>query len=229
MLSSRDTPFDADGWALIIEDIKRLALLVGGGANDLNAGAIDATQEAINDLSTALNSHEVDPEAHAALLAGYARTTDIPTSFAASYISAELSASFTGTATDTVLTGWSTASNFCTDSSGGAWGGTSYTAPATGAYQISLSGYFNSSFSVATHSPIGMNFGLKVNASAPYSPSLTRMTFGAGSPATLIYFPVSITGIYALTSGDAVSAVYSMPNTAETYTMQLRFSIQRIA
>lgn len=76
MLSSRDTPMDPDGWALVIEDIRRLALLVGGGANDLNAGAIDADQQAINDLSTALNSHEIDPDAHAALLANYLLRSD---------------------------------------------------------------------------------------------------------------------------------------------------------
>ncbi len=76
MLSSRDTPMNEDGWSLIIEDLRRLALLVGGGSNDLNAGAIDADQQAINDLSTALNSHEVDPAAHADLLANYQLRAD---------------------------------------------------------------------------------------------------------------------------------------------------------
>jgi hypothetical protein len=69
MLSSRDTPFTLDGWALVIEDLRRLALLQGGGANDLNAGAIDANQQALNDLATALNEHEVDSDAHAELFA----------------------------------------------------------------------------------------------------------------------------------------------------------------
>ncbi len=74
MLTSRDTPFDEDGHALIIEDLKRLNLLIANGANDLNAGAVDATQQAINDLASGLNQHEVDPQAHAELFAAAAAT-----------------------------------------------------------------------------------------------------------------------------------------------------------
>lgn len=76
MLSSRDTPWNEDGFALVIEDIRRLALLIGGGSNDLNAGAVDANQEALNDLSSALNAHEVDSAAHAELLALYLLRSD---------------------------------------------------------------------------------------------------------------------------------------------------------
>lgn len=60
MLSGRDTPFDEDGFALVIQDVRRLALLVAGGANDLNAGAVDADQTAISEATVAATVDDVD-------------------------------------------------------------------------------------------------------------------------------------------------------------------------
>lgn len=36
MLSSPGTPFDEDGWADVLSDLRRLFLMVEGGGNDLN-------------------------------------------------------------------------------------------------------------------------------------------------------------------------------------------------
>lgn len=44
MLTSGGTPFDAEGFASVIADLRRLYLLVGGGSNDLNQDSASVTQ-----------------------------------------------------------------------------------------------------------------------------------------------------------------------------------------
>ncbi len=141
MLSSRDTPFSVDGWPLVIEDIQRLKLLIGNGANDMNAGAVDATQQAINDLASGLNAHEVDPDAHAAL---FAAVNDAITAAAAA-VPSPLVAMYTGTnAAQTINSGLSAtlSSVFTTsvvDELSGAWSSGIFTAPSTGIYSLTAS------------------------------------------------------------------------------------------
>ncbi len=48
MLSNGGSPFNEDGWAAMIADIRRLFLLVGGGTNDLNQASTSVTQDAAN-------------------------------------------------------------------------------------------------------------------------------------------------------------------------------------
>ncbi len=45
MLTNPGTGFDEDGWSDIISDVRRLALLLEGGSNDLNAGTVAVDQD----------------------------------------------------------------------------------------------------------------------------------------------------------------------------------------
>lgn len=45
MLTNPGTPMDKDGWADVLSDIRRLYLMIEGGANDLNANTVEANQE----------------------------------------------------------------------------------------------------------------------------------------------------------------------------------------
>lgn len=43
-LTNPGTPFDEDGWADIIADVRKLQLAINGGGNDLNNSTQDVTQ-----------------------------------------------------------------------------------------------------------------------------------------------------------------------------------------
>jgi hypothetical protein len=43
-LSNPSTPFDADGFADVVSDIRKLYLMINGGGNDLNNNTQDVTQ-----------------------------------------------------------------------------------------------------------------------------------------------------------------------------------------
>ncbi len=47
MLSNGSTDFNAEGFAAVVADLRRLFLLVGGGANDLNNASADVNQDGI--------------------------------------------------------------------------------------------------------------------------------------------------------------------------------------
>lgn len=63
MLPNVDTPMTEDGWAIMVRAIRHLALVQAGGANDLNAGAVDADQIALQEFFDALSAlrAEADP------------------------------------------------------------------------------------------------------------------------------------------------------------------------
>lgn len=46
MLSNPGTPFNKDGWADVLSDLRRLFLAQSGGSNDLNQASGDANQVA---------------------------------------------------------------------------------------------------------------------------------------------------------------------------------------
>lgn len=60
VLVNQGTGFDEDGWADVISDIRRLALLLEGGSNDLNFDSQSANQDAQDEAPSAgLNSDDV--------------------------------------------------------------------------------------------------------------------------------------------------------------------------
>ncbi len=59
MQSNGGTPFDENGWANVIADIRRLYLLVGGGSNDLNQASTDVTQDATAGGENANNAFKI--------------------------------------------------------------------------------------------------------------------------------------------------------------------------
>lgn len=134
MLSSRDTPFDEDGFALVLEDLKRLSLLVGGGSNDLNAGAVDADQEAFQELTTALSAHEIDPDAHPELDNRYLRISAY-TAYSPYYVTSQGSSITTQNATGS-LDQLTTAVIDATGTGSLSLASGVFTAPATGLYLI---------------------------------------------------------------------------------------------
>lgn len=64
MLTNRNLNFDADGFALLVEDIRRLSKHVFGGSNDLNANAVAVDQLTQNDISSALDEHVAAADPH---------------------------------------------------------------------------------------------------------------------------------------------------------------------
>lgn len=44
MLTGPSTPFDEDGWAAVLSDLRRINLMVSGGSNDLNSDSTDVAQ-----------------------------------------------------------------------------------------------------------------------------------------------------------------------------------------
>ncbi len=129
MLSNRNTPFDADGFALLVEDMRRLAKHVYGGSNDLNAEAESVSQE--NETGDdALDEHiaAADPHPQYQLLA------DVVAPFTVSYLTAS------GSGTDNVsgltqVTAFAAASGTLAAS----FSGGTFTAPADGLYLATLS------------------------------------------------------------------------------------------
>ncbi len=57
--SNGGTPFNEDGWANVIADIRRLYALVGGGANDLNQASTNVSQDATTGGENANNAFKI--------------------------------------------------------------------------------------------------------------------------------------------------------------------------
>lgn len=219
MLSSRDTPFSEDGWALIIEDIRRLALLVGGGSNDMNAGAIDADQQAINDLSTALNSHEIDPDAHATLLASYLLRTDYTAPFTIlSTVNTVGGSQALGATTTTTITGYTTTG---TDTLTGFNTGTGIlTVPTTGLYLVT--GYVWPTWSGAGTGSWGIEVQVNGVAKTEFGrPRVYPYNAAGGDPAA------SLAGTRWLTAADTVKLVFNNSSTAATV-LEAAITISRL-
>lgn len=202
MLSNRDTPLDLDGWACVIQDLKRLELLITGGANDLNAGAKDANQEALNELSTALGDHEVDPAAHAALLADYLLRADYTAPTAAAYSGFSVNANLGALAPTTV-------SSIFIMTSGEVDPGSAYNA-ATGVYTVPATGYYLVTFSVsyswgagADDSQVRFQANLFLNGSAVNDEAW--QTTGVRFNFFSAFGNVSKTVTLALTAGDLLT------------------------
>jgi hypothetical protein len=198
MLSSRDTPFSADGWALIIEDVRRLALLVGGGANDLNAGAVDANQEALNDLASALNEHEVDQDAHAELLSNYLLRTEATGSFAPTYLTTASGSAKTlanGVAGQ-ITTQFGTASGTLS----GSFSSGVFTAPGAGLYQFS----FIAEHLLQVSAAAAWNYIPLVTVSSSAQVFSSRLD-GTVSAANIYRYWSCTSGAEQLSSGDTIT------------------------
>lgn len=58
------TPFDEDGWADVVSELRRLRLMVEGGGNDLNAQTKDVTQVSDEFQEISVRVCEDDGEKH---------------------------------------------------------------------------------------------------------------------------------------------------------------------
>ncbi len=200
MLSNRNTPFDEDGWALVIADVRRLMLLVGGGANDLNAGATDGNQEAINELGTALDEHVAAPDPHPQYL--LAADYSEPVAGVAALTGFKAYDAFNTTpAPNTVLKpatiSWDTSSGY--NSSTG-----EYTAPSSGYYSayakykvVSGAGFGAGVISAAFYMQV--NGSLLITADTGGQIAVTLAALGTG------IFCVTISTVLYLTAGDKLT------------------------
>jgi hypothetical protein len=59
MLSGYGVPFNEEGFAALVADVRRLSLLVGGGSNDLNQQSQEVTQEATQAGENAANATKI--------------------------------------------------------------------------------------------------------------------------------------------------------------------------
>lgn len=209
MLSSRDTPFDEDGWALVVQDLRHLALLIGGGANDLNAGAQAANQITSQDISDALSAllAEDNPFPQYQLAAN---ATGVSPTF---YVATISSAGPTGVAFPTTLTGWTggagTLTGFNTTTG-------IFTPPANGAYAFSL-GFSGTPASAASHVGLAILGLQSVSENSNFD---TANTTGAER-----YYHESVTAYAATTAG--VSFAWGTGTNWTNYTFTLM--ITRVA
>lgn len=208
MLSSRDTPMNEDGWSLIIEDLRRLALLVGGGSNDLNAGAIDADQQAINDLSTALNSHEVDPAAHAELLANYQLRSD---AFTPTYLDIPYGSSPQSTVVNGAIVSITTAFGTPIGTLSSSFSAGVFTAPGNGIYEFS----YNLRLTFVTNAAATMNASFNVAAGAY---NLEHRVDESNAAAATRLFTGVVSGQVYMTAGNTISVTSTQASTGGTFT-----------
>lgn len=201
MLSNRNTPFDADGFALIVEDMRRLAKSVYGGSNDLNSDAIAVSQETV-DGSDALDAHVAAADPHPQ----YALADDLPDGFpptAAETLSMLSSFNNNVAADQSPISGYSD----YFDNSGGAWNPTAgiYTAPSGGYYRVSAFGVTGISGAAAT--TVSASVQVRVNGIG-YFPTIESVITMSVATITTVRTPWSSSGVIALTSGDQVSVYY---------------------
>ncbi len=192
---------DEDGWSLVIEDLRRLSLLVGGGANDMNAGAIDADQQALNDLASGLSAHEIDPDAHLELDDRYLRLADYSTTPTFRGFCVEVNATTLNVGTPTTVV-------FAADETdpGGVYNA------ATGEFTVPTTGYYLLSFGFSDSHTAGAVFAENWFISANFyrngsvidGSNYFAKDGGYLQPLESDYASIAKTYIKSLTAGDVI-------------------------
>jgi hypothetical protein len=220
MLPNVDTPMTEDGWAIMVRAIRHLALVQAGGANDLNAGAVDADQIALSEFFDALSAlrAESDPFPQYQLAADASSATSATASInkvsggsqtIASGVAAAVSSySAVGTAT---LSGMDVTTGI-------------FTAPADGLY--SVTGYV-----FPTYGAGGTQvWDLSVDLNASGSSEMTFGRFGVYPFNSFGGTPYGgIAGMKFLSSGDTIKLRVNNTGASTLTISEAHFNIARLA
>jgi hypothetical protein len=221
-MRASNAPFTEQGFAELIRDVERheLLLTAGGDTNPgsgTNAGYTNApTTSQTQDgggtsVAQAISAHEAKANPHpqyAVSMYG----------FQGSIVASGGIASGSGT-----MSSWDTTNSQSRsfDTTGGAFDGTTFTAPSAGYYRIDVHGYYDVSPASASYA---VTFNLKINATEV---STSTGFINSGAAVARAQGSVSLNGLYNLAVGDTVVVSYTFSNT--TSLNNAHFSVQKVA
>jgi hypothetical protein len=215
MLTNPSTPFDEDGHADIIGDLRRLFMMIAGGTNDLNASAV-ATEQDTFEEETPYTNAEIDALIDELIDAALATITTSSTAVAVSAYRSGALQGVNASATNTVVFN---ATEYDSDSLYNASTG-KVTLAEDGVYEIEAVISVYAAAGVAEHPTAVANLITSTNHYGTES-----LDIGAAYDA---YKRITIRAIQSLTAGQEIYVALQNNSASTQYNVGGTFTVSRI-